>query len=166
MPTHREKCLYGGAAMHVCINTIRSSSNNKQRTTTSILFIYSPQYHFNPKLRQQHWQISTTRERGRHNKTAGTLQIVTTRTISNLHKGFCKVTTMPFEFGIRAQLIISGEGGPSNEAGGNGIMMHHVYAACLPPYALGLAAHKSSSTAAHSFLTIRTSSIIALNLFF
>ena len=48
---------------------------------------------------------------------------------------------MPFEFGIRAQLIISGEGGPSNEAGGDGIMMHHVYAACLPPYALGLPAH-------------------------
>ena len=50
---------------------------------------------------------------------------------------------MPFTDGFRVQLIISGVGGESGEAGGgDGIMMHHVYATCVTPFALGIPADK------------------------
>ena len=47
--------------------------------------------------------------------------------------------TMPLRNGqVRVQLIVSGSGGAAREQGADGVSMCHVYAACLPPYALGI----------------------------
>ena len=51
---------------------------------------------------------------------------------------------------VRVQLLVSGIGD-----GSDGILMYHVYAACLPPYALGIPSHKVHLYCSDGFLVYR-----------